>query len=361
MDFIDELRDHRSHALKQIEHLSTEEATKTSLINPFIRLLGYSVMDVTEVQPEFCAGPGTKKEEKVDYAILQDGKPIMIIECKSCGEDLNKHYNQLCGYFAFTKARVGILTNGIEYRFYSDLDELNKMDRRHFLMFNILEHFENKNLVDELKRFTKTAFDVDEMKIKASALKYSNEIKRIIREELEDPTNKFVGFFLQTVMPGRVKTKKLRDDFRDILKKALNEFIEDRIRERFIAFTQESPKAEEDIPKESEKEEEEEHDSGIVTTVEEWTALGIIKSILHNVVELDRITLKDRKTICNILLDNKSNKRLLVLYMNDPSNMIIGLIDENNKPSEEIKISKVDEIFKYSDRIVNRAKFLIIK
>ncbi len=193
MDFIDEVRKLKTHILSQKDFLDTEEATKTSIINPFLRLLGYKVMDVTEVRPEFPAGPGTSKDDKVDYAIMKEEKPIMIFECKKCNEDLDRHYNQLCRYFAFTKARIGVLTNGVVYRFYSDIDETNKMDQRYFLEFNILEHADDSNMVSELKKFTKESFDINEMSVKARSLKYAGEIKNILREQLENPTRSVVG------------------------------------------------------------------------------------------------------------------------------------------------------------------------
>jgi len=68
---------------------------------PFINVLGYDVFDPTEVVPEFTADIGTKKGEKVDYAIMKDGKPIILFECKWSGADLNKeHASQLHRYFS---------------------------------------------------------------------------------------------------------------------------------------------------------------------------------------------------------------------------------------------------------------------
>ena len=104
------------------EHVATEEATKMSLVAPFFQLLGYDIFNPAEFCPEYTADVGIKKGEKVDYAILINGNPIILIEVKSINKNLDKHSSQLFRYFATTNARFAILTNGITYRFYSDLD-----------------------------------------------------------------------------------------------------------------------------------------------------------------------------------------------------------------------------------------------
>ena len=357
MDFIDKIREQKAHVLNQMDTIRTEEGTKLRLIQPFITRLGYDITDGAEVLPEFIAGAGTKKEEKVDYAILKNGEPIMIIECKQCGDDLDKAYNQLCGYFAFTKVRFGILTDGIIYRFYSDLDEPNKMDKRPFFEFNVLEHADDKNIVEELKQFTKEAFDVGELTTKANSLKYAKETKRIFREQLESPSDGFIDFFLSQVLPGKKKSTGLRNKFKEPLKKALRDFINDRIREKINEIIQEKPTADELTTKELETVKIV-SDEGIVTTDEELASLYIVKSILHGIVDWDRVTLEDFKGHCNIRMDNKWNKRLLVLYMNNPKRMKIGLVGEKNNVAETVNIERVDDIYQYSDQIIERAKSL---
>jgi predicted type IV restriction endonuclease len=96
---------------------------------PFISALGYDVFDPVEVIPEFTADVGIKKGEKVDYAIKQDGKIIMLFECKCCNGSLDDcHASQLYRYFSVTEARIAVLTDGIIYRFYTDIEQPNKMD-----------------------------------------------------------------------------------------------------------------------------------------------------------------------------------------------------------------------------------------
>ncbi|HEX3030915.1 MAG TPA: type I restriction endonuclease, partial [Bacillota bacterium] len=176
MDFIDQIKQFAKRVEQMKEHITTEEATKTSIIMPFFQLLGYDVFNPAEFVPEFTADVGIKKGEKVDYAILQDKKPIILIEAKWCGEDLQKHDSQLFRYFGTTCAKFAILTNGIEYKLYTDLDEPNKMDEKPFLEFNILDIKDAS--VAELKKFQKHKFDLDTIFNTASELKYSNLIKQ---------------------------------------------------------------------------------------------------------------------------------------------------------------------------------------
>jgi hypothetical protein len=182
MDFIDALRALANRAQGQLEHLQTEEVTKNAIIMPFINTMGYDVFNPTEVVPEFTADVGTRKGEKVDYAIMQDGEPIILFECKQTGSELNQdNATQLFRYFTATSVRFGVLTNGINYQFYSDLDEPNKMDPKPFLEFNLLDF--DEHMVEELKRFTKAAFVLEDTINAATELKYTTEIKRVLLEE----------------------------------------------------------------------------------------------------------------------------------------------------------------------------------
>ena len=226
MDFIDEVRTRSSNFAKRIDHLDTEEATKQALVLPFVQMLGYAIYDPTEVVPEFTADVGMKKGEKVDYAILQNGRPVLLIECKTYGTTLNeKIVSQLLRYFLTTEARFGILTDGIVYRFFSDLDTDNKMDLEPFFEFNMLDFTEAQ--VEELKRFTKADFDVDENVIAATALKYTTEIKRMFAQELHSPSKEFIQFILKRVYKGKA-TQKTLERFNSLGQQAFAQFISEQ-------------------------------------------------------------------------------------------------------------------------------------
>ena len=148
--------------------------------------MGYDVFNPTEVVPEFVADLGLKKGEKIDYAIFKDSAPIILIECKHWAQNLDLHDGQLLRYFHVSKARFGLLTNGIVYRFYSDLVEANKMDEKPFLEFAITDIKDNQ--IEELKKFHKSYFDAESIVNTASELKYANELRNLLSQELNNPS-----------------------------------------------------------------------------------------------------------------------------------------------------------------------------
>ncbi|MEG1313977.1 MAG: type I restriction endonuclease, partial [Bacilli bacterium] len=157
------------------QQIKSEEGTKQSLILPFFQILGYDVFNPSEFCPEFDADYGIKKGEKVDYAVLIDDEPILLIEAKACNDNLEKHGSQLFRYFNSSKARFGVLTNGIKYRFYTDLDEVNKMDKKPFFEVDLSNL--NDTQISYLKNFERDALDVDSILSTAEELKYSSLIK----------------------------------------------------------------------------------------------------------------------------------------------------------------------------------------
>ena len=172
-----------------------------------------------------------KKGEKVDYAIMVNDKPVIAFECKRAGTDLSDiHASQLYRYFsALNSVRFGVLTNGVEYKFYSDLDAPNRMDDRPLFVFNILEYQERQ--VAELKKFTKSAFNLEEILATASDLKYTAALKRIVSEEFDNPSDEFVKFLSKQVYSG-VFTQSVRETFTVITQKALSRFLNERISSR---------------------------------------------------------------------------------------------------------------------------------
>lgn len=350
MDFIEAIQSLATTAAKRLEHLQTEEATKNALVMPFINILGYNVFDPTEVIPEFSADVGVKKGEKVDYAIIKDGRVIMLVECKASGVDLDQaHASQLFRYFSVTEARIAVLTNGVVYRFYSDLEEPNKMDSKPFLVFNLLDA--QDALVAELKKLTKSSFDLDEIMTTAGELKYTREIKRILTDQLDHPSEHFVRLFASEVHPGRI-TQAVRQQFTEFTRKALKEFVNEQINERLKSAlaAQEGPaevSQEADGPSEDTATESEQ--SHIVTTEEELEAYYIVKAILREVVDPKRVTQRDQISYFNVLLDDTNRKPICRLHFNTAQKQI-GLFGED-KQEEKIPINDLNEIYEYADRL----------
>ena len=347
MDFIDQINELSNKISKRPERLETEEATKTARIMPFIKSLGYDVFNPEEVVPEFTCDVGTKKGEKVDYAIMKDGKPVMLFECKAANVNLEEeHASQLYRYFSVTDVKVGILTNGIIYKFYSDLEEANKMDAKPFLELNMLDIKEP--LVDELKRFKKESFEVKEIVSAASELKYTKEIKRILGEELNLPSDEFVKLFTKQVYSGMLRKTAL-ERFREITQQAFTQFINEKISDRLkLALEQEGAIATEEKGIVGEQLEEEE-ETGIITTEEEIESFHIVRAILHEVIDPERVVLKDRKHYCNVLFDGKATKPICRFYFNSKQKYV-SFFDENKK-EEKVPIDKLSEIYNYTEKL----------
>ena len=353
MDFIDQIKQLSKRVSNLKEKIQTEEATKTSLIMPFFQLLGYDVFNPSEFLPEYTADIGIKKGEKVDYAIMRENNPVILIEAKWCGENLENHNSQLFRYFSATTAKFAILTNGIEYRFFTDLDEKNKMDEKPFLIFNLEKIKENQ--VNELKKFHKDNFDIDTLFNCASELKYVNSIKSIMTQQLNKPTDEFITFILSDIYSGR-KTQNVIDKFRETVKKSLNLFITERINERLqSALEKQTEKTEEDIQK-SEIEELKEGPK-IVTTEEELEAFYTVKTILRNNIDPERLFYKDTQSYFNILLDNKTTKWICRLYFDHDPKYII--IPDENKRGKKHQLDNIEDIIKFKDsllEVINRYK-----
>ena len=364
MDLIDELKALSSKVSKQLDMIHTEEATKNAFVMPFINALGYNVFDPTEVTPELAADVGTKKGEKVDYAILKDGKPIMLFECKWCGTDLEKeHKSQLYRYFSVTDARIGVLTNGVIYRFYTDLEEPNKMDARPFFEFNLLNIKEST--VEELKMFSKSFFSLDETLTAATELKYTTQIKRIFAEQLLNPSENFMKFFASQVYSGKL-TQVVKQQFTGLTKKALNHFINDRINERLksalttvdeentssVSPPIQPPYENQTATKEvkSKEEAKKDRESRIVTTEAEIEGHLIVREILKEVIDTERVVMRDTISYCGILFDDNNRKPICRLHFNNSNRKYLGLFDEN-KTEDKVSINQLSEIHQYADRL----------
>lgn len=340
MDFIDQLKALAGKVPALCDVLQTEEATKNALVMPFIRILGYDIFDPMEVVPEFIADVGIKKGEKVDYAIKKDSKIIMLFECKHCGADLNiKHASQLFRYFTVTDARVGVLTNGVQYRFFTDLEAPNKMDDKPFLEVNMLDL--NDSVVNELKKLSKPAFNIDELMTAAGELKYTREIKRLLAEQMENPSDEFVKFCASKVFDGPL-TPSRREYFHGLTKRGFTQLVAERINERLkSAMTGDAGISFEEPTDEDE--------SQVVTTAEELEGFYLIKSLLRDVVDPERIAHRDTQSYMGILLDNNNRKPIARLHFNR-SQKYLGVFDENRK-EERVRIESLNDIFLYADKI----------
>ncbi|PEG63728.1 type I restriction endonuclease, partial [Lelliottia amnigena] len=278
MDFTERLNVLSVKIKQQLNAITTEEATKTAFVMPFIHnVLGYDVFDPSEVTPEFVCDVGTKKGEKIDYAIIKNNEVQILIECKKIGEPLNiNHASQLFRYFHVTNARISILTNGQIYRFYTDLDAPNKMDEKPFLEIDLLDI--DENIIPELNKLTKASFDLESIINAAGELKYVSQIKKIIHTQLNNPEDDFVKFFASRVYDG-ILTQKVRESFLNLTKKAASQYINDQINERLKSAITGIPSISSEPQSEAlpEDEDTQKDDSDVVTTLEELEGYHVVK------------------------------------------------------------------------------------
>ena len=356
MDFaerISQLSDHAQSVTKA--SVGTEEGCKMALVLPFIQALGYDYTNPREVIPEFTADYGVKKGEKVDYAIMHDGKPILLIECKCFGSHLDiARESQLGRYFTNTEARIAILTDGIEYRFYTDLEQTNKMDQKPFMVFNLSSI--DESLIEELRKLSKDKFDLEATLSAASELKYVREIKKLLAKQMEDPDEEFVRFFARQVYSGAI-TQKVKNQFYNVVKKAFNDFLVETLKEDFESYmTVKRNVSKEAVESEAEKPSDEpQENNGIVTTEEEWNGYYIVKAILSNTVDPKRVTIRDTKSYCGILLDDNNRKPICRVRFDYATKRCLSLFHEEN--SENIvEIESVEDIYKYADELRKTVK-----
>jgi len=350
MEFTERLNALSNKIKQQIEAINTEEATKTAFVMPFIHnVLGYDVFDPSEVTPEFVCDVGTKKGEKIDYAIMKNNDVQILIECKKIGEPLNiNHASQLFRYFHVTNARISILTNGQNYKFFTDLDAPNKMDEKPFLEVDLLDI--DENIIPELKKLTKSSFDLESIINAAGELKYVSQIKKILHSQLNNPEDDFVKFFASRVYDG-ILTQKVRESFLNLTKKAASQYINDQVNERLkSAITGVAPAIIETQTEPSHVDEEEQKDEhDVVTTAEEIEGYHIVKAITRAVLEAPRITHRDTKSYFGILVDDNNRKPLCRLHFNR-SQKYIGLFDiEKNETRHPI--TTVDDIYSFADTL----------
>jgi len=345
MDFKDEIKLFSERVEKLKDQIHTEEATKNAFIMPFIKLLGYDVFNPFEVMPEYIADIGIKKGEKVDYAILKDGQPAILVECKHWGESLDPHNSQLFRYFHTTTAKFGLLSNGIIYRFYTDLVQPNKMDEKPFFEFNVTDIKDNQ--VEELKKFHKSYFDIDSIQNTASDLKYMNELKALINIEFQTPTDGLVRHFAKQIYPGMLTTRVI-EAFSNLTKRSLQQYINDLITERLhSALKKESEDAVVVAQQESTALAE---DNRIETTEEELEGYRIVKAILRQKIKHTRIVYRDAQSYFAILLDDNNRKSICRLYLNG-SKRYLGIFDEQKKETR-MEIVTVDDIFLHGEALI---------
>lgn len=354
MEFEEKMKSFVGRVESLKSNVLTEEATKTSIIMPFFQLLNYDVFNPTEFMPEYVADVGIKKGEKVDYAIFINGELTILIEAKSVTEQLEKHDSQLFRYFGTSPAKFAILTNGLIYRFYTDLDEPNKMDSTPFLEVNLMDLKDAD--MQELKKFQKENFDLNAILDTASELKYLGQIKRVLKEEFANPSDEFVKFILSRDIYDGIKTQTVIDKYKPIIKRSIAQYVNDSVNDKIkTALNDGQGSLESEII--TDFDEESPETDGINTTEEEIQCYYIVKSILAPFVPMDRITYKDTMSYFGILLDNKVTKWICRIFLKEST--AFAIIANDEKEAIKYHIDDINDLYKLSEPLIARLNALL--
>jgi len=343
MELLERLSALGDRAVELVSHVESEEATKTALVLPFIQALGYDVFNPAEVVPEYTADVGIKRGEKVDYAICIENEPIILIECKPHGAKLENYSSQLYRYFSVTPARVAILTDGIDYRFYSDLIAPNKLDNQPFLSLNMVNL--KKGLVEQISRLAKSTFDLDSLLSAAEDLSYIAKIRQEFANQLDEPQDDLIRLFVRPIYEGQLNQRVL-DRFRQIVRSSLRGYIADAVDSRLRAALDRNDlnQTTESVVTDDDPEED-----GIITTEAELEGLYAVKAILRDLVDPNRITPRDVRSYFGILLDNNNRKPVCRLWFNGKTRYL-GVFD-SNKVETRIQVDGPNGLFMHADVI----------
>lgn len=340
MSFKEDLQKLSLQVIERKIHITNEEMTKQTIIIPFLQVLGFDVFNPLELRPEYIADFGKKKGEKVDYALFKDNILISFLEAKSVDEDLSNHNAQLSRYFnAVPEVKLGILTNGIQYKFFTDLTADNIMDDEPFLTFDITNI--NDLDMDNISNFKKDTFDSDSLVKYAEELVYASALNTTLKDLFKNPSDEFVRFLIKDFSNIRV-TNNVLERFRPIVKKAISNAVLDIVSKGLIQQEVASTKMEEDnkndlnvgdildanTTKEYKKRE-------IITTKEELDSFEIVKSILKSANKnIENVHFKDTVNYFSIYNQN-TTKWFLRIQLDSLNKMLLT----------KLSVEKIKELF----------------
>lgn len=287
-----------------------EEATKHSLILPFFQVMGYDVYDPQELVPEYKAGWASTKE-KVDYAIFINGNPVFFVEAKAVGEKLDNHDAQLAKYFNSTpNMKVGVITDGLTYKFFTDLKQPNIMDAEPFFTFNV-ETFSNDGL-EILQSFRRDSFNLESVITKAEDLVYLNGISNKLRSIFKHPSDDFIRLVAGDVFPRKM-TEKAVERLRPLVKQAISSTLIEMVSQ---GLTQGINESDEDNDSQEYQDPTEQADK-IITTEEELAVYSeIANAIAAQVGSDNKVSYKDTINYFSIMIDNKPTRWFCRTYLN---------------------------------------------
>lgn len=350
MDLATKLVELEKRTTQHRELLLTEEAAKNALVMPFLQALGYDVFNPSEVIPEFTADVGIKKGEKVDYALCVDGRVSILVECKPSTIDLDlKHASQLYRYFSTTDARVAVLTNGVVYQFYSDIEQPNRMDDKPFYVFS-MDSIRRTDPVT-LERFGRNQFNIDAIVAEAGRLKLESQMRLELEKEFSSPSEDLVRLLGGRVQPGNRMTPAIKEQLQSVIVNSIASLIRDRVNERLTSalnVANPSPM----VIAEGASDDMSDAEDGVITTEDEIAGFRIVQAIAARHIDPNRVIIRDSKSYCAILLDDNNRKSLARLHFNSPTTRYVGTFagkDETRHP-----VVTLTDIYKLEQQIAAR-------
>lgn len=335
MAFKDELQKLSVQVKERMVHISNEEMTKQALIIPFVQMLGFDVFNPIEVRPEYSADFGKKKGEKVDYALFKDNEPIIFIEAKAVNENLNNHDAQLSRYFnSTTEVKLAVLTNGIEYRFFTDLNANNVMDDAPFLKINLLDLKDSD--IENLNNLRKENFDKESLISYAEELVYTSTLNDTLRNLFSNPSDEFIRFIVKDFSETRI-TSNVIERFRPLVKKSISNAVLEIV-SKGLYQQEASASKQEDLEIENEEfvdtDIKESNKKGIITTEDELKGFEIVKKILEkNNRDISEVHYRDTTNYFSIYLKNTTKWIIRFNFDAGKKNVMTKLTVESAKES----------------------------
>ena len=202
---------------------TTEEATKQWIVMPFIVALGYNPYS-SDVIPEYTLDVGTKKGEKVDYALQINNQPVCLVECKQLNVQLSdRHISQLYRYFTISDVHVAVLTNGDEYWFFTDSQKENVMDLEPYFKLKLSEATEED--IDKLEQYSKDKIQYLDVAQEVQSERFKAECKDLIHSLR---THNIPAWILDTLSE--------RSGLVDVDKSILAEYLIEEIKSEFDGY-----------------------------------------------------------------------------------------------------------------------------
>mgnify|MGYP003600610802 FL=1 len=337
-NFINKLSNHIEHVKRVGIHCSTEETTKQALILPLLDILGFSPYDPTKVLAEFAADfPGVKATERVDYALYCNGQPVMFIEAKPFTANLSNHAPQLSRYFnSSLGVTIGAITNGKEWRFFTDLINTNVMDEKPFLTIDFTKHKAEE--LTQLAEFKHDNFHADKLRFFAEENQYIQQFKIVIKRSINEIDLDFVRYVAQQANISRQLNTKFLENIQPFVKQAVEQAISDTVVKGLSSPTiitaqpieiNPSPIETVDIQQDTVSDIIHSDNEKIITTVSEQILFKLVQELLPE----HELIAKDTESYFSVLYQNKNNRWLFRYDVNRkrPTIQFIVPIDDSRR------------------------------